>query len=222
MLKKYYPSESNCQTAIPNYNTTTIVDKFKEKYKEVWKHKMTNSSTLSFLCAFKNEYKMAQYLTTIKNLNILKAFTQFSVSKLQIEQGRYKNIPHEQRTCKLCDCGEIEDEFHFMFKCKKFDHLRENSNNVLKTIFKLNTTDESKRRLLQHTMSSEDPVAITPFASLFLTVLTKEKMVSNPAKLALPKNESSLSILYTPILTTYCSDCKYVLFFTFKLYFCSL
>ena len=100
MLKKYYPSESNLQTAIPNYNTTTIVDKIKEKYKEFWKHKMTNSSKLSFLCTFKNEYKMEQYLTTIKNPNIRKTFTQFRVSnhKLQIERSRYENIPNEQRT----------------------------------------------------------------------------------------------------------------------------
>ena len=52
ILKKYYPSEINLQTAIPNYNTTTIVNKIKGKYQEFWKHKMTNSSKLSFLCTF--------------------------------------------------------------------------------------------------------------------------------------------------------------------------
>ena len=87
---------------------------------------------------------MEQYLTTIKNPNIRKTFTQFRISnhKLEIERGRYENIPSEQRTCKMCDSGEIEDEFHFTFKCKKFDHLRENSNNILKTRFQLNATDE--------------------------------------------------------------------------------
>ena len=30
-------------------------------------------------------------------------------------------------------------------------------------MFELNTTDENKRKLLQHTMSSEDPVAIALF-----------------------------------------------------------
>ena len=116
MLKKYYPGESNHQSAIPNYNTF-IVDKIKEKYKDFWKHKMTYSSKLSFLCTFKSEYKMEEYLKIIKNPNIRKTFTQCRVSnpKLQIERGRYENIPHEQRTCKLCDCGEIEDEFHFTF-----------------------------------------------------------------------------------------------------------
>ena len=35
--------------------------------------------------------------------------------------------------------------------------------NILKTMFELNTSDQSKRKLLQHTMSSEDPVAIALF-----------------------------------------------------------
>ena len=141
------------------------MNEVKEKYVEFWKHKMANSSKLSFLCTFKKDYKMEKYLTIIKNPNIRKVMSQFRVSnhKLQIERGRYENIPRDQRICKLCDSGEIEDEFHFTFKCKKFDHLRENSNNILKTMFELNTTDESKRKLLQHTMSSEDPVAIALF-----------------------------------------------------------
>ena len=72
---------------------------------------MTNSSKLLFLRTVKSEYKMEQYLKTIKNPNIRKSFTQFRVSnhKLQIERGRYENIPREKRTCKLCNCSEIED-----------------------------------------------------------------------------------------------------------------
>ena len=85
---------------------------------------------------------MEQYLTTIKNPNIRKTFTQFRISnhKLEIERGRYENIPREHRTCKMCDLGEIEDEFHFTFKCKKLDHLRENSNHIL-VAFQLDATD---------------------------------------------------------------------------------
>ena len=101
----------------------------------------------------------------IKNPNIRKTFSQFRISnhKLEIERWRYENISSDQRICKLCDSHEIEDEFHFAFKCPRFEHLRENSHNILKTMFKLNTTDASKRMLLQHTMSSKDPVALTLF-----------------------------------------------------------
>ncbi len=113
---------------IPNYNTTTLMSEVKEKYVEFWKHKMSNSSKLSFLCSFKKDYKMEKYLTIIKTPTIRKVISKFRVSnhKPQIENGRYENIPRDQRICKLCDSGEIEDEFHFTFKCQKFDHLRQN------------------------------------------------------------------------------------------------
>ena len=122
MLKALYPNGTNLQTAIPNYNTPTLMNEVKEKYVEFWKHKMVNSSKLSFLCTFKKDYQMEKYLTIIKNPNIRKVISQFRVSnhKLQIERGRYENIPRDQRICKLCDSGEIEDEFNFTFKCQKF------------------------------------------------------------------------------------------------------
>ena len=69
MLKALYPNETNLQTAIPNYNTPTLMNEVKEKYVEFWKHKMANSSKLSFLCTFKKDYKMEKYLTIIKNPN---------------------------------------------------------------------------------------------------------------------------------------------------------
>ena len=105
---------------------------------------------------------MEKYLTIIKNPNIRKVISINSATKrpiirheiftkgasTDIERGTYENIPRDQRICKLCDSGEIEDEFHFTLKCQKFGHLRENSNGILKTMFELNTTDESKRKLL--------------------------------------------------------------------------
>ena len=124
MLKGLNPNETNLQTDIPNYNTPTLMNEVKEKYVEFWKHQMANSSKLSLLCTFKKDYKMEKYLTIINNRNIRKVISQFRLSnhKLQIERRRYENISRDQRICKLCDSGEIEDEFHFTFKCQKFDH----------------------------------------------------------------------------------------------------
>ena len=31
---------------------------------------------------------------------------------------RYVNTPREERTCSVC-VNEIEDEYHFLFECKK-------------------------------------------------------------------------------------------------------
>ena len=120
LLKPYYPNESNIELVILNYDTTTVVNKMKEKYIEFWKHKITNSSKLTFLSTFKTEYKVEPYLSLIKNPTTTRTFTQFRISnhKLQIEYGRYQNIPREERTCKLCNSGEIEDEFHLSLACQ--------------------------------------------------------------------------------------------------------
>jgi hypothetical protein len=43
---------------------------------------------------------------------------------LEIERGRYTRIKKENRICKFCDLKEIEDEFHFFFRCKNNHTLR--------------------------------------------------------------------------------------------------
>ena len=42
--------------------------------------------------------------------------------KLQIELGRYLNIPREDRKCT--ECSLLEDEYHAIFVCPLFHHLR--------------------------------------------------------------------------------------------------
>jgi hypothetical protein len=53
--------------------------------------------------------------------------TDFRWRSAAIEKGRYASpkIPVENRLCTSCDLGEIEDEYHFMMKCKLYDDLRE-------------------------------------------------------------------------------------------------
>ena len=46
------------------------------------------------------------------------------VLPLAVEVGRYKAIPEEERLCAVCDLGVVEDEFHFVFYCPVYDHLR--------------------------------------------------------------------------------------------------
>jgi hypothetical protein len=37
---------------------------------------------------------------------------------LKIETGRYLNINRQERICDFCNDSCIEDEFHFILKCK--------------------------------------------------------------------------------------------------------
>ena len=43
---------------------------------------------------------------------------------LHIETGRYTNTPIDQRICKICDFGEIENEYHFIMTCPEYESAR--------------------------------------------------------------------------------------------------
>ena len=67
---------------------------------------------------------------------------------LEIERGRYTRIKKENGICKCCDIKEVEDEFHFFFKCKNNHTLR---NILYKDINgicpKINEYDRAKKKL---------------------------------------------------------------------------
>ena len=85
--------------------------------------------------------------------------------KLEIEFGRYKTIRREERICKNCDSSKVEDEFHFLFECKKYEVLRNDSQNILKQYFQMDISNDSKKKLLNKIMSLNDPVIIDILSS---------------------------------------------------------
>ena len=62
-----------------------------------------------------------KYLDILKNQKQRKLFTKFRLRlhDLEIERGRYgtKSLPVNERICKLCNEGKVEDEFHFLIQC---------------------------------------------------------------------------------------------------------
>ena len=43
---------------------------------------------------------------------------------LAVETGRYSSTPYEERVCRLCDGGDVEDQSQFLFICPAFKDLR--------------------------------------------------------------------------------------------------
>jgi len=123
---------------------------------------MANSTKLSFYNSIKKDYKIEKHLYLIKNFNQRKMFTQFRISnhKLEIENGRYKNTPHDQRLCEYCDSKEIEDEYHFALTCQNYKTIRDNMNPILKTMFQESLNVETKKKLFEQMISSTDEVVI--------------------------------------------------------------
>ena len=43
----------------------------------------------------------------------------------QIEMGRWHGMKREERVCKECDSGEVEDVCHWLLQCSAWDHIRQ-------------------------------------------------------------------------------------------------
>ena len=43
----------------------------------------------------------------------------------QVEVGRWRGVKREERICKECQSGEIEDVCHWLLQCPAWDHIRQ-------------------------------------------------------------------------------------------------
>ena len=75
---------------------------------------------------FKLNCSHESYLDIIKIRTYRHALAQIRTGhhSLEIEKGRYINIPRNQMLCKVCS-SNIEDEYHFVLCCNVYDDLRD-------------------------------------------------------------------------------------------------
>ena len=84
------------------------------------------SSKLRTYALFKTDLGLEPYLLDIKNFKLRSKVTKFRLSnhKLRIETGRRDKIPKQERFCRFCPT-EVEDEYHFLFRCPIYQNLRQ-------------------------------------------------------------------------------------------------
>jgi hypothetical protein len=63
------------------------------------------------------------YLAWSKICTCISNITTLRSHKLEIEKGRYMNIPAEQRICRLCKL-DVENEIHFLLECPSLANTR--------------------------------------------------------------------------------------------------
>jgi hypothetical protein len=75
----------------------------------------------------KHDIVLEEYLIQENNFKNRQLIAKFRTSDhcLQIETGRYNNIPRQQRLCATCNI--LEDEYHFFLNC----HLNQQPRNLL-------------------------------------------------------------------------------------------
>jgi len=105
---------------------------------------------------FKSSYQLESYLLNIPDLQVRKTLTRFRISNssLRIETGRFEKIRSGERICQFCNSNEVDDEDHFLLKCKFMAIERK------EFLSKLNLRSLS----LQDVLSVETPTQINTMA----------------------------------------------------------
>lgn len=128
----------------------------------------------------KNDFIFEDYLTHVRNPSHRSAMTKLRVSAhtLQVEMGRYKNLELEKRKCTQCDLEEIEDEKHFLLKCKLYKKERDELfNNSLEFPANQNYTDEE---IMVKILTNKTEQTITKIAKFIHTCFSiRERSLVN-------------------------------------------
>ena len=84
-----------------------------------------NDSKLRTYGILKKEAGFENYLCELKSIKERTALTKLRISNhpLMIEKGRHQNVNKEKRYCPFCP-GIVEDEKHFLLKCKTYSPFR--------------------------------------------------------------------------------------------------
>lgn len=89
-----------------------------DQFNQSWYSDVQNSPKGINYRLFKKSLAFEEYFLNLPS-KLWKKYCIFRTgnAKLPIETGRWFNISRENRTCKLCICNEIGDEFHYLFNC---------------------------------------------------------------------------------------------------------
>lgn len=122
--------------SISNYDLMT---KLQDNFINYWRTSLHNDSRqgnygnkLRTYRKFKTVFSKEKYLDYFK-YDKRRILTKFRVSchSLNIEKGRHNGLKPEERICKTCNSNDIEDEFHFLFVCPKYQDQRDAFFNLL-------------------------------------------------------------------------------------------
>ena len=144
-----------------DYNNSKIFQSF-------WQSELTSThqgslwhSKLRTYKTFKSQLKLEKYLSVSMNFKYRKTLCKFRCSDhtLLIETGRHKGLDVNDRICKNCSLGLVEDEVHFLLVCPTYSVPR--SDLLLHTSVESLTTNLQFQKI----MSSNDNVTIAALAS---------------------------------------------------------
>ena len=114
-------------------------------------------SSMTLYRELKDDFHLAEYLKTLDNKKHRNAISKLRMSshRLAIEKGRHNDIARQNRKCIFCTTNDIEDEYHFVLICPRYQtsrlqHIKRyyrTNPSMLKFIQLLNSTGKTLKNL---------------------------------------------------------------------------
>jgi len=92
----------------------------------LWQESVQKSRKLRTYRSYKLHLETEPYVFCISNREHRSVLSKLraGVLPLEIETARWRAIPANERLCKLCNSGSVEDESHFVFDCTVYSSQR--------------------------------------------------------------------------------------------------
>jgi len=89
------------------------------KFLEKWHADMMSMSKLQIYSNIKEGFGLETYVRDNTGYKIRSLITSIRAGTLpiELERGRWRGVKRENRICKQCSLGEVEDLHHFLLKC---------------------------------------------------------------------------------------------------------
>ena len=110
-------------------NLSNANDRMYAYYSNIWSRNIRQITKLRTYIIFKQSFKTENYvqLKLCKNERSIPCQLRTGILPLCLETGRYIGEKVEQRLCKLCTAGAVENEIHFLLHCDLYTQIRENT-----------------------------------------------------------------------------------------------
>ena len=111
---------------VPVINQKLIKGALMSEHTLSWKKSLLHKTKLEIYQKYKVLYRCKDYCKI--NLRIsqrsLIAKMRLGVFPINLETGRYNNVPRLERYCDMCDLRLVEDEIHVLFYCPAYSDQR--------------------------------------------------------------------------------------------------
>ena len=104
-----------------------LLERLKDNYSKTSSEKVKDKVELRTYKLLKSAFGTEEYIKLNLDRSDRSFMAQFrlGILLLHVETGRFNGTPLENRLCKLCSDGVVEDETHFLLYCNKYDGERE-------------------------------------------------------------------------------------------------